>query len=79
MKLVRCVPMIVAAYAAMPKAGHVRAAATRDRTMRFTQVCRGFRLACSSRVTGRPAISSAGATMISKRCWIMWSQNSTSS
>ncbi len=79
MKPVRCVTVIVAAYAAMPNGGQVSAAAARDRTIRFTQVCSGFRLACSSRVTGRPTISSAGATMISKRCWIMWSQNSTSS
>src|SRR5450755_1201684 len=52
MKPVRCVPMIVAAYAAMPNGGQVSAAATEDRTIRFAQVCRGFRLACSSRLTG---------------------------
>ena len=80
MKLVRCVPTIVAAYAAIPNAGQVSAVrGSGAEQLRFAHVCRGLRLACSSRVTGRPAISSAGATMISSRCWIMWSQNSTSS
>ena len=70
---------MVAAYGTRPNGGQVRKVTTRDRTTRLAQVCSGFRLACSSSVTGWPRTSSGGAIMISMRCWIMWSQNSTSS
>ena len=51
---------------------------TRERMTRLVQVCSGFRLACSSRVTGCPSTSSGGAIMISIRCWIMCTQKSSS-
>ena len=76
---VRCVATITAAYAARVNGGQVRNVTTRDRMTRLVQLCSGFRLACSSKVTGWPATSSGGATMISMRCCTMWSQNSTSS
>ena len=76
---VRCVPAIVAAYRTRTNGGQVRKLTTRERTTRLAQVCTGFRLACSSSVTGWASTSSGGAIMISIRCWIMWSQNRTSS
>jgi hypothetical protein len=79
MKPVRCVPTIVTAYTARTNGGQVMAATARERAARFAQVCSGLRLACRSSMIGLPATSIGGATAISIRCWIMWSQKSTSS
>ena len=71
MKLVRCVPTIVAEYATTPNTGQVSQCTGQDLRNFFTPVCSGFLLACSSRVMGSPATSSGGAIMISITCWIM--------
>ena len=75
---VRWVTATTATYQHTVNGGQVRAAATRDRTAFFTQVCTGLRVACSSSVTGRPYTSSGGATMISSRCCTMCTAKTSS-